>query len=59
MLEKKLTHINIYYIYYRDKKHTIFARCHKGMDVVHKIENVKVYKEKPVDDVKIVNIDII
>ncbi|KAL8964954.1 MAG: hypothetical protein Q9197_006734 [Variospora fuerteventurae] len=42
-----------------DKKHTIFARCHKGMDVVHKIENVKVYKEKPVDDVKIVNIDII
>ncbi|KAL8644750.1 MAG: hypothetical protein Q9210_007097 [Variospora velana] len=42
-----------------DKKHTVFARCHKGMDVVHKIENVKVYKEKPVDDIKIVNIDII
>lgn len=29
------------------------------MDVVHKIENVKVYKEKPVDDIKIVNIDIL
>ncbi|KAL8939046.1 MAG: hypothetical protein Q9216_003575 [Gyalolechia sp. 2 TL-2023] len=42
-----------------DKKHTIFARCHKGMDVVHKIENVKVYKEKPVDDIKIVNIDVL
>ena len=28
------------------------------MDVVHKIENAKVYKEKPEDDIKIVSISI-
>lgn len=28
------------------------------MDVVHKIENTKVYKEKPEDDIKIINISI-
>ncbi|KAK4560989.1 Peptidyl-prolyl cis-trans isomerase cyp15 [Recurvomyces mirabilis] len=39
-----------------DDKHTIFGRCVRGMEVVHAIENVKVWKEKPVDDVKIVDI---
>jgi peptidylprolyl isomerase domain and WD repeat-containing protein 1 len=28
------------------------------MDVVHKIENTKVYKEKPEEDIKIINISI-
>jgi peptidylprolyl isomerase domain and WD repeat-containing protein 1 len=41
-----------------DGKHTIFGRAVAGLDVVHKIENVKVYKEKPEVDVKIVSITV-
>jgi len=28
------------------------------MDVVHKIENAKVYKEKPEEDIKIISISV-
>ncbi|KAM5433785.1 Peptidyl-prolyl cis-trans isomerase cyp15 [Microsporum canis] len=41
-----------------DGHHTIFGRAVKGLDVVHKIENVKTHKEKPEEDVKIVSISI-
>lgn len=41
-----------------DRKHTIFGRAVQGLDVVHKIENVRAYKEKPEVDVKIVSISV-
>ncbi|KAK3301168.1 uncharacterized protein B0H64DRAFT_314395 [Chaetomium fimeti] len=41
-----------------DNKHTIFGRAVQGLDVIHKIENVKTYKEKPIEDIKILSIDI-
>lgn len=42
-----------------DGKHTIFGRAVQGLDVVHKIENVRTHKEKPEEDVRIINIDIL
>ncbi|KAJ5239353.1 Peptidyl-prolyl cis-trans isomerase cyp15 [Penicillium chermesinum] len=41
-----------------DNKHTVFGRAVQGLDVVHKIENVKTFKEKPLVDVKVVSISI-
>ncbi|PVI00246.1 hypothetical protein DM02DRAFT_718455 [Periconia macrospinosa] len=41
-----------------DNKHTVFGRGVGGLDVVHKIENTKVYKEKPEEDIKIISISI-
>ncbi|KAI9850567.1 MAG: hypothetical protein M1838_005417 [Thelocarpon superellum] len=42
-----------------DGKHTIFGRAYAGLDVIHRIENARVHKEKPEEDIKIVNIDIV
>jgi peptidylprolyl isomerase domain and WD repeat-containing protein 1 len=41
-----------------DGKHTIFGRAVGGLEVIHKIENVRVWKERPEEDVKIVNISV-
>ncbi|KAJ5989620.1 Peptidyl-prolyl cis-trans isomerase cyp15 [Penicillium waksmanii] len=41
-----------------DNKHTVFGRAVQGLDVVHKIENTKTFKEKPEVDIKIVSISI-
>ena len=42
-----------------DRKHTIFGRAVQGLDVVHRIENARVYKEKPEEDIKIVNVEVV
>lgn len=41
-----------------DNKHTVFGRVEKGKDVVHLIENARVLKEKPEEDIKIINISV-
>ncbi|POS69332.1 peptidyl-prolyl cis-trans isomerase cyp15 [Diaporthe helianthi] len=41
-----------------DNKHTIFGRAVQGLDVIHKIENTRTHKERPEEDIKILNIDI-
>ncbi|KAL7267971.1 Peptidyl-prolyl cis-trans isomerase cyp15 [Rhizina undulata] len=42
-----------------DNIHTIFGRAIQGLDVIHKIENTRVFKEKPEEDIKIINISIL
>jgi peptidylprolyl isomerase domain and WD repeat-containing protein 1 len=42
-----------------DGKHTVFGRVTRGFDVVHKIENVRVHKERPEEDVRIVDISVV
>eukprot|EP00954_Amorphochlora_amoebiformis_P006728 525714-Amorphochlora_amoeboformis.AAC.1 len=42
-----------------DDKHTVFGRLSKGMDVLKAIEGVHTTDEKPDEDIKIINIDIV
>ena len=42
-----------------DGKHTVFGRAVRGLDVVHRIENVRCFKEKPEVDVEIVSITVL
>ncbi|GJJ15566.1 hypothetical protein Clacol_009844 [Clathrus columnatus] len=43
-----------------DRKHTIFGRLVQGLEVVHKIENARTNKaDKPYEDIKIINIDVL
>ena len=41
-----------------DGKHTVFGKVVSGFEVVHAIENVRVVEEKPVVDVKIVDVGV-
>ncbi|KAI0139190.1 hypothetical protein GGR57DRAFT_496227 [Xylariaceae sp. FL1272] len=41
-----------------DNKHTVFGRAVQGLDVIHKIESARTHKEKPEEDIKVLNIDI-
>jgi peptidylprolyl isomerase domain and WD repeat-containing protein 1 len=53
---------NKYVQQWLDGKHTIFGRATQGLDVVHKIENARTHsrgqKDKPLEDIKILNIDV-
>ena len=41
-----------------DGKHTVFGRATAGLDVVKKIEGVRVWKEKPEEPIKIMSISV-
>ena len=41
-----------------DGKHTIFGRAVRGLDVVKRIEGVRTFKERPEEDIRILNIGV-
>ena len=41
-----------------DGKHTVFGRAVGGLDVVKRIEGVRVWKEKPEEEIRILSIDV-
>ena len=41
-----------------DGKHTVFGRAVGGLDVVKRIEGVRVWKEKPEEEVRVLSIDV-
>jgi cyclophilin family peptidyl-prolyl cis-trans isomerase len=50
---------SLFFCLFTDNKHTVFARCTKGMEVVQDIERVKTNKrDKPLVDIKIINITV-
>ena len=41
-----------------DGKHTVFGRATGGLDVVKRIENVRVHKERPEEEVRVLSVDV-
>ena len=42
-----------------DRKHTVFGRAVGGLDVVKKIENVRVFKERPEEEIRVLSVDVV